>query len=139
MSKRNDQGMMNHYIFVASAAFVFFCIFNSYFMVSIFKAIRDNDTQLLNYFIELATHDASSSSLSAAQAVSKQTSQWIQQQLKSSGQKQFDLNKRSSRGKTALHYAVTWNRVEMASALINCAQVDVNIRDRENGWTALHR
>ncbi|KAF1799279.1 hypothetical protein FB192DRAFT_1286151 [Mucor lusitanicus] len=108
-------------------------------MVSIFKAIRDNDTQLLNYFIELATHDASSSSLSAAQAVSKQTSQWIQQQLKSSGQKQFDLNKRSSRGKTALHYAVTWNRVEMASALINCAQVDVNIRDRENGWTALHR
>ncbi|OAD05687.1 hypothetical protein MUCCIDRAFT_120498, partial [Mucor lusitanicus CBS 277.49] len=29
--------------------------------------------------------------------------------------------------------------VEMASALINCAQVDVNIRDRENGWTALHR
>ncbi|KAK4509996.1 Rho GTPase [Mucor velutinosus] len=105
-------------------------------MVSIFKAIRDNDTQLLNYFIELATNESSSSS---TQAVSKQQSQWIQQQLKSSGQKQFDLNKRSSRGKTALHYAVTWNRVEMASSLINCAQVDVNMRDRENGWTALHR
>ncbi|GAN04251.1 conserved hypothetical protein [Mucor ambiguus] len=106
-------------------------------MVSIFKAIRDNDTQLLSYFIELATHDSSSSS--STQAVSKQTSQWLQQQLKSSGQKQFDLNKRSSRGKTALHYAVTWNRVEIASKLINCAQVDVNVRDRENGWTALHR
>lgn len=38
-----------------------------------------------------------------------------------------------------MHYAVTWNRVEMAATLINCAQVDVNMRDRENGWTALHR
>jgi len=104
-------------------------------MVSIFKAIRDNDTQLLNYFIELAKND---SSLSTHQ-IPKQDSQWIRQQLKSSGQKQFDLNKRSSRGKTALHYAVTWNRVDMASSLIKCAQVDVNVRDRENGWTALHR
>lgn len=104
-------------------------------MVSIFKAIRDNDTQLLNYFIELSTNEHPSS----ASSISKQDSQWIHRQLKTSGQKQFDLNKRSSKGKTALHYAATWNRVEMASNLINCSQVDINLRDRENGWTALHR
>ncbi|KAL9549463.1 hypothetical protein MBANPS3_005191 [Mucor bainieri] len=101
-------------------------------MVSIFKAIRDNDTQLLDYFIQLATHDGSS----VPAALPKQTSQW---QLKSSGQKSFDLNKRSSRGKTALHYAATYDRVAMAAKLIHCTQVDVNMRDRENGWTALHR
>ncbi|KAI8640442.1 hypothetical protein BD408DRAFT_369912 [Parasitella parasitica] len=102
-------------------------------MSSIFKAIRDNDTQLFSYFIQLSANERPSST------VSKQDRQWIHHQLKISGQKLFDLNKRSSRGKTALHYAATWNRLEMASQLISLPHVDVNLRDRENGWTALHR
>ncbi|KAI9472025.1 MAG: hypothetical protein EXX96DRAFT_582639 [Benjaminiella poitrasii] len=102
---------------------------------SIFKAIRNNDIQLVNYFISLAT-PGSSSDYHAN--LSKQQTQWIQQHyLKNS--KLFDLNKRSSRGKTALHYAVTWNRIDIAEALIDCQQVNINLRDRENGWTALHR
>lgn len=81
-------------------------------MTSIFRVIRDNDIQLLNDLIE--TRD-------------------------SKRYKPIDLNKRSVNGRTALHCAVTWNRVAMAQALIQCPMVNVNICDRENGWTALHR
>lgn len=100
-------------------------------MTTIFKAIRDNDIQLLNYYIDVSTGDRHN--------ISKQDIQLIQQQLRHSGSKHYDLNKRSVNGRTALHCAVTWNRVEIARALINCSFVNVNLRDRENGWTALHR
>ncbi|KAI9273487.1 hypothetical protein EDC94DRAFT_632761 [Helicostylum pulchrum] len=100
-------------------------------MTTIFKAIRDNDIQLLNYYIDVSTGDHHN--------ISKQDIQFIQQQLRHSGSKHCDLNKRSVNGRTALHCAVTWNRVKIAEALINCSSVNVNLRDRENGWTALHR
>ncbi|CEP14245.1 hypothetical protein [Parasitella parasitica] len=102
-------------------------------MASIFKAIRDNDTQLVNYFIEVSLNERPPSN------IPKKDREWIHYQLKITDQKLFDLNRRSSGGKTALHYAVTWNRLEIASHLISLPHVDVNMRDRENGWTALHR
>lgn len=100
-------------------------------MVSIFKAIRENDLQLLTYFID--------SSIGDLPRQFNNTQKIIQQQLKTAGLKNFDLNKRSNRGRTPLHVAVTWNRLEIAQALIDCPLVNVNLRDRENGWTALHR
>ncbi|KAI7898269.1 uncharacterized protein BX663DRAFT_538623 [Cokeromyces recurvatus] len=103
-------------------------------MVSIYKAIRNNDLELVNYFIDLATGDRSH----RVSNLSKQQIQWIQQQyLKNT--KYFDLNKRSVKGRTPLHCAVAWNRTEIVKALVCCQQVDINLRDRENGWTALHR
>jgi ankyrin repeat protein len=105
-------------------------------MVSIFKVIRDNDLHLLKFLINASTGDQHHTTYSN---VSKKDMQWIQQYLKQSGSKYFDLNKRSLKGRTALHCAVTWNRLEMAQALIECPQVNVNLCDRENGWTALHR
>ncbi|KAI8080954.1 hypothetical protein BDF21DRAFT_444320 [Thamnidium elegans] len=100
-------------------------------MTTLFKAIRNNDIQLLNYYIDVSTGDHHN--------VNKQDIQFIQQQLRHSGSKHYDLNKRSVNGRTALHCAVTWNRVEISRVLINCSSVNVNLRDRENGWTALHR
>lgn len=77
-------------------------------MVSIFRAIRENDLQLITCLID-------------------------------EPKKKTDINKRSTKGRTPLHLAVTWNRLEIAQALIDCPLVNVNLRDRENGWTALHR
>jgi ankyrin repeat protein len=88
-------------------------------MTSIFKVIRDNDVQLLNYLID---EDHSTFSKGDLKRV-----------------KHLDLNKRSVNGRTALHCAVTWNRVEMVQALMHCPSVNINLCDRENGWTALHR
>jgi ankyrin repeat protein len=105
-------------------------------MASIFKVIRDNDIQLLNYLIDSSTGDQHHNTYNN---ILKQDIQFIQQQLKNSGSKYYDLNRRSVNGRTALHCAVTWNRVEMAQALIDCPNVNINLRDRENGWTALHR
>ncbi|KAI8369101.1 hypothetical protein EDC96DRAFT_503859 [Choanephora cucurbitarum] len=104
-------------------------------MVSIFKAIQENDIQLLNYFIDLSIGEQQNTYPS----IPKHSIQWLQQQLRISGQKYYDINKRSTKGRTPLHCAVTWNRTEIAQALISCPQVNVNLRDRENGWTALHR
>ncbi|KAI9344772.1 hypothetical protein BD770DRAFT_414187 [Pilaira anomala] len=102
-------------------------------MTSIFKAIRNNDIQLLNYFIQHATGDHGT--------IPKQDLQFIQQHQHklNNASKHFDLNKRSVNGRTALHVAVTWNRVQIAHDLIHCSSVNINLRDRENGWTALHR
>lgn len=105
-------------------------------MVSIFKVIRDNDIHLLNYLIDSSAGDQHHNTYNN---IPKQDIQFIQQQLKNSGSKYYDLNRRSVNGRTALHCAVTWNRVEMAKALIDCPSVNVNLQDRENGWTALHR
>jgi ankyrin repeat protein len=105
-------------------------------MVSIFKVIRDNDIHLLNYLIDTSTGDQHHKSYNL---ISKQDIQSIQQLIKNSGSKYYDINKRSVYGRTALHCAVSWSRVEMAQALIDCSSVNVNLRDRENGWTALHR
>lgn len=84
-------------------------------MTSILKVIRDNDIQLLKNLIQ-GEHTRESKRA-----------------------KHLDLNKRSVNGRTALHCAVTWNRVEIAQALIACPAVNINVCDRENGWTALHR
>ncbi|KAG2222852.1 hypothetical protein INT45_000467, partial [Circinella minor] len=65
--------------------------------------------------------------------------QFFQRYSKTTGQKQFNINKRSIRGRTALHCAATWNRKHIAKILIDCPLVNINIQDRENGWTALHR
>lgn len=105
-------------------------------MVSIFKIIRHNDIHLLKFLIDASTGDQHRTTYSN---VTKKDIQWIQHYLKRSGSKYFDLNKRSSVGRTPLHCAATWNRVAIAHALIELPQVDVNLRDRENGWTALHR
>lgn len=51
----------------------------------------------------------------------------------------FDPNARSVYGRTALHLAATWDRREIVRILVNCPIVNVNLTDRENGWTALHR
>lgn len=103
-------------------------------MTSIFKAIRNNDIQLLNYFIQHATGDHGT--------IPKQDLQFIQHHHHhklNTPSKHFDLNKRSVHGRTPLHLAVTWNRVQIAHDLIHCSSVNINLRDRENGWTALHR
>ena len=103
-------------------------------MASIYKIIRDNDINLLNYLIDASTGDQQH-----PHAVPKHFIQSVQQQLKASGTKYFDINKRSVHGRTALHCAATWNRMEMAQALVDCPAVNVNLKDSENGWTALHR
>lgn len=105
-------------------------------MASIYKVIRDNDIHLLNYMIDASVGDQHNKTYND---IPKEFIQAIQQQMKRSGSKYYDLNKRSVNGRTALHCAAIWNRVEMAQALISCPSVNVNLKDRENGWTALHR
>lgn len=107
-------------------------------MVSIFRVIRENNVQVLNQLIGLATGEISITNYNN-DYLSKQDLISLQQQLKAADLKLFDLNKRSTKGRTALHVAATWNRVEIAKLLIDCPLVDVNLQDRENGWTALHR
>ncbi|KAG1380698.1 hypothetical protein G6F61_003828 [Rhizopus arrhizus] len=107
-------------------------------MVSIFKVIRENNVQVLNQLIGLATGEVPITHYNN-DYLSKQELVHLQQQLKYTGLKLLDLNKRSAKGRTALHVAASWNRVEIAQLLINCPLVNVNLQDRENGWTALHR
>lgn len=105
-------------------------------MASIYKIVRDNDIHLLNYLIDVSTGDQHNNTYSE---VPKEFIQVIQQQLKRSGSKYYDINKRSVNGRTALHCAATWNRIEIVRALLECSSIQVNLKDRENGWTALHR
>ncbi|KAI8883128.1 hypothetical protein K501DRAFT_323634 [Backusella circina FSU 941] len=104
-------------------------------MVSIFNAIRQDNIDVLKHLIALTTGETITA---APSCITKEDSQWIQQRWRQ-GSKQFDLNKRSTKGRTPLHCAATWNRVQIAQLLIECPQVGVNIKDSENGWTALHR
>ncbi|KAG0178136.1 hypothetical protein DFQ29_003864 [Apophysomyces sp. BC1021] len=101
-------------------------------MVSIFKAVRQNDVEVIRYLVNFA------SGTPIPATVPKEDQQWLSQYLKSTGQKVYNLNRRSIRGRTALHCAVAWNRVEIAQILIECTFVNVNAQDRESGWTALH-
>ncbi|KAL0087569.1 ankyrin repeat-containing domain protein [Phycomyces blakesleeanus] len=101
--------------------------------VSIFKAIKDNNIDLVKFLIGLGTKSNQSAN------VTKEDQQWLRNHLKTTGQKQYNLNKRSSKARTALHYAVQWNRISIAQCLIECPMVNINLQDLESGWTALHR
>ncbi|KAI9020141.1 hypothetical protein CLU79DRAFT_755882 [Phycomyces nitens] len=101
--------------------------------VSIFKAVKDNNIDLVRYLAGPGTKTNQSPN------VTKEDQQWLRIHLKTTGQKHYNLNKRSSRGKTALHYAVQWNRISIAQCLIECPMVNINLQDSESGWTALHR
>ncbi|KAG1467205.1 hypothetical protein G6F56_004539 [Rhizopus delemar] len=107
-------------------------------MVSIFRVIRENNVQVLNQLIGLATGEVSISHYNN-NYLSKEDLLNLQQQLKTTGSKFVDFNRKSSNGRTALHVAATWNRVEIVQLLVDCPLVNVNLQDRENGWTALHR
>ncbi|KAI8332145.1 hypothetical protein BC941DRAFT_437618 [Chlamydoabsidia padenii] len=99
-------------------------------MISIYKAIKLNDVETITYLINLA---------SSSQQVNKETQSWLPRYLRTTNQKHYNLNRRSTMGKTALHYAITWNRLEIAKLLIECPLVNINKRDLENGWSPLHR
>ncbi|KAI8391271.1 uncharacterized protein BYT42DRAFT_188138 [Radiomyces spectabilis] len=103
-------------------------------MSSIFKAVRDNDVETINNYILLALGEPIRNL-----GFAKEDQRRLQRYFKSAGCKRFDINKRSILGRTALHCAASWNRIEITKALMACPLVDVNIQDRENGWTALHR
>ncbi|KAI9496700.1 hypothetical protein BDB00DRAFT_952741 [Zychaea mexicana] len=135
-------------------------------MLSIFKAVRDNNVDTVRDLVQLASagttsiistttppasvnsttaaninnyHDYQHSPQQQPQQQQHHYRQLLQRYTKATGQRQFNLNKRSIRGRTALHCAATWNRTEIAKILIACPLVNINIQDRENGWTALHR
>ncbi|KAH8549984.1 regulator of chromosome condensation 1/beta-lactamase-inhibitor protein II [Umbelopsis sp. PMI_123] len=100
-------------------------------MSSIFKAVYENNVESIKQFIRDADRTAPSlsrDSLSGSQGSRKK-------QIGS----MTNINKRSILGRTALHLAAHWNRVEIVQLLIDCPHVNVNLRDRESGWTALHR
>ncbi|KAI8069216.1 hypothetical protein BC940DRAFT_298179 [Gongronella butleri] len=97
-------------------------------MPSLFKAIQQNHVTTVQALIELASGGAAS----------KDTQGWLGLYLKATGQKHYNLNRRSTMGKTALHYAILYDRYDIAKLLIACPLVDVNKRDLENGWTPLH-
>ncbi|KAI9317654.1 hypothetical protein BX666DRAFT_1857499 [Dichotomocladium elegans] len=102
-------------------------------MVSIFKAIKENNVDSIRDLIQLTTGNA------ALATIPPDRRQQFQRYLKATGQKQVNLNRRSIYGRTALHCAATWNRIDMVRLLLDCPSVNVNVQDRENGWTALHR
>ncbi|ORZ22501.1 hypothetical protein BCR42DRAFT_368436 [Absidia repens] len=100
-------------------------------MISIYKAIKINDVDTISYLINLASSCHTS-------ATSKDTQAWLLPYLKGTNQKHYNLNRRSTLGKTPLHYAILWNRSEIAQKLIDCLLVNINKRDIENGWSPLH-
>ncbi|KAI9244008.1 hypothetical protein BDA99DRAFT_472813 [Phascolomyces articulosus] len=122
-------------------------------MLSIFKAVRDNNVDTVRDFVQLASAGTNNIIVNSnnnntdknkyynydPQQRQQYYRQLFQRYTKATGQKQFNINKRSIRGRTALHCAATWNRTLIAKILIDCPLVNINIQDRENGWTALHR
>ncbi|KAF7722410.1 hypothetical protein EC973_003149 [Apophysomyces ossiformis] len=101
-------------------------------MVSIFKAVWQNDVEVIRYLVDLG------SGVRSATMVPKEDQRRLVQYLKSTGQKSYNLNRRSIKGRTALHCAIAWNRVDIARILIESSLVNVNLQDRESGWTPLH-
>ncbi|ORX60376.1 hypothetical protein DM01DRAFT_1300126 [Hesseltinella vesiculosa] len=99
-------------------------------MLSIFEAIRQNHVDTIQALIQLA---------SAHATPNKDTLAWLRPYLKATNQKQYNLNRRSTLGKTPLHYAIQYNCIDIARLLIDCPLVDINKRDLENGWTPLHK
>ncbi|CAO3594766.1 unnamed protein product [Absidia cylindrospora] len=100
-------------------------------MISIYKAIKINNVDTISYLINLASSCHTS-------ATSKDTQAWLLPYLKGTNQKHYNLNCQSTLGKTPLHYAIVWNRSEIAQKLIDCPLVNINKRDIENGWSPLH-
>ena len=49
------------------------------------------------------------------------------------------MNEKDVFGRTALHVAVSLNRVKAVKSLVAVESVNVNIQDQESGWTPLHR
>lgn len=106
-------------------------------MISIFKAVKDNNVELIRDLIEKAT---SGTGPPPTLLKGDQGHRHVQRHSKAAGgTRQINLNKRSILGRTALHLAAARNRVEIVKLLVECPLVDVNLRDHENGWTALHR
>jgi ankyrin repeat protein len=99
-------------------------------MTSIFKAVYENNVETIKQFIADANRTTPSSK--DPQAAS-------QSARKKSNVPMVNINKRSILGRTALHLAASWNRANILQLLVDCPHANVNIRDRENGWTALHR
>lgn len=100
-------------------------------MTSIFKAVYENNVESIKQFIRDADRTAP-----LPHKESQSSSQGNRKKVIGS---MTNINKRSILGRTALHLAAQWNRVEIVQLLVDCPQVNVNVRDRESGWTALHR
>ncbi|KAG0370346.1 hypothetical protein BGZ54_006813 [Gamsiella multidivaricata] len=50
-----------------------------------------------------------------------------------------DVNRKDEDGMTPLHYAVASNNLELVRTLLRRPKIDVNEKDLESGWTALHK
>lgn len=50
-----------------------------------------------------------------------------------------DINRKDDDGRTLLHKAVATNNVDRVKTLLAHPKIDVNEKDLESGWTALHR
>jgi ankyrin repeat protein len=102
-------------------------------MTSIFKAVFENNVKSIEQFIADANRTTPTSSLN------KDAQSGPQAGRKKLIGPMVNINKRSIFGRTALHLAASWNRTDIIQLLVDCPHVNVNVRDRENGWTALHR
>jgi ankyrin repeat protein len=100
-------------------------------MSSIFKAVYENNVESIKQFIRDADRTAPS--------LSRDSQSGAQGGRRKQIGSMTNINKRSILGRTALHLAAHWNRVEIVQLLVDCVHVNVNLRDRESGWTALHR
>lgn len=110
-------------------------------MVNIFKLVKENNVDQIREYTQatstgIATRPFYNSSQDRPQQ-QQQPNNTKQQHHKV--QRQVNLNKRSIRGRTVLHCAASWNRIAITRLLLDCPWVNINIQDRENGWTALHR
>ena len=112
-------------------------------MVNIFKLVQDNNVDQIREYTQATSTDIATRPSHTLNQDRPQQQQQQQQQPNNSrhykAQRQVNLNKRSIRGRTALHCAVSWNRIAITKLLLECPWVNINIQDRENGWTALHR
>lgn len=120
-------------------------------MVNIFKLVKDNNVdQIREYTQATSTGIATRPSPTITTTLIQDRPQQQQQPQPNNSkhhhhhhhkllQRQVNLNKRSIRGRTALHCAASWNRIAITKLLLDCPWVNINIQDRENGWTALHR
>lgn len=116
-------------------------------MVNIFKLVKDNNVDQIREYTQ-ATSTGIATRPSPTTLIQDRPQQQQQPQPNNSKhhhhhhhklQRQVNLNKRSIKGRTALHCAASWNRTAITKLLLDCPWVNINIQDRENGWTALHR
>ncbi|KAI7884045.1 hypothetical protein K492DRAFT_158679 [Lichtheimia hyalospora FSU 10163] len=111
-------------------------------MVNIFKLVQDNNVDQIREYTQATSADIAtrpSHTLNQDRPQQQQQQQQPNNSRNYKAQRQVNLNKRSIRGRTALHCAVSWNRIAITKLLLECPWVNINIQDRENGWTALHR